>query len=172
MKRLIVIAASLAFSASAAAQMYKWKDKDGHTRYGDVPPPGANATPMRGTSRNAPYAAPTPDDAKADAKADAKPDAKPDAKTEAKNEKALTPEQAFRKRQQERAAADEKAQQERQRAEAKRSNCDTAQTQLRVLQSGQRVSTVNAAGERVYIDDDQRAAEMTRAQKAVADWCN
>ena len=164
MKRLIVIAASLAFSASAAAQMYKWKDKDGHTRYGDVPPPGANATPMRGPSRSAPYAAPTPDDAKADAK--------PDAKADAKNEKALTPEQAFRKRQQERAAADEKAQQERQRAEAKRSNCDTAQTQLRVLQSGQRVSTVNAAGERVYIDDDQRAAEMTRAQKAVADWCN
>lgn len=168
MKRLIVIAASLAFSASAAAQMYKWKDKDGHTRYGDVPPPGANATPMRGPSRSAPYAAPTPDDAKADAKADPKADAKADAK----NEKALTPEQAFRKRQQERAAADEKAQQERQRAEAKRSNCETAQTQLRVLQSGQRVSTVNAAGERVYIDDDQRAAEMTRAQKAVADWCS
>jgi flagellar biosynthesis GTPase FlhF len=165
MKRLIVIAASLAFSATAAAQMYKWKDKDGHTRYGDVPPPGADATPMRGPSRSAPYAAPAPDDAKPD-------DAKPDAKADAKNEKPLTPEQAFRKRQQERAAADEKAQQERQRAEAKRSNCETAQTQLRVLQSGQRVSSVNAAGERVYLDDDQRAAEMNRAQKAVADWCN
>lgn len=164
MKRLIVIAASLAFSATAAAQMYKWKDKDGHTRYGDVPPPGANATPMRGPSRNAPYAAPAPDDAKADGKAEPQADAK--------NEKPLTPEQAFRKRQQERAAADEKAQQERQRAEAKRSNCETAQTQLRVLQSGERVSSVNAAGERVYMDDDRRAAETARAQKAVADWCS
>ena len=155
MKRLIVIAASLAFSASAAAQMYKWKDKDGHTRYGDVPPPGADATPMRGSSRAAPSAAPAAGAAKDD-----------------KSEKALTPEQAFRKRQQERAAAEQKSAKERTESAEKQANCSQAQRQLATLESGQRIAVTNADGERSYMDDSQRAAETQRAQKAVSDWCS
>ena len=156
MKKLLVLAAALAFSAGASAQLYKWKDANGRTRYGDTPPPGAAATQIRG-----PSAIPAPPPA-----ADAKDD-KAD-----KGDKALTPEQAFRKRQQERAAAEDKAAKERAEAAAKKSNCQTAQTQLRLLQSGQRVSTLNAAGERVYLDDAQRSAETARAQKAVSDWCS
>jgi hypothetical protein len=33
------------------------------------------------------------------------------------------------------------------------------------------MSTVNAAGERVFMDDDQRAQAVQRAQKAIGDWC-
>jgi hypothetical protein len=153
-KKLLVLAAALAFSAGASAQLYKWKDANGRTRYGDTPPPGVDASRLRVPS-SAPSPAPSPD--ASDAKAD-------------KAEK-LTPEQAFRKRQQDRAAAEEKAAKERADADAKRTNCEAAQTQLRILESGQRVSTVNAAGEKVYLDDDQRAAQMARAQKAVSDWC-
>ena len=83
----------------------------------------------------------------------------------------LTPEQAFQKRQQERAEAEQKAAQERAEAQEKRTNCDSAQASLRQLQSGQRLSTVNAAGERVYLDDEQRSGQIARQQKAVADWC-
>jgi len=82
-----------------------------------------------------------------------------------------TPEQAFQKRQQERAEAEQKAAQERAEAQEKRANCDSAQASLRQLQSGQRLSTVNAAGERVYLDDEQRNGQIPRQQKAVADWC-
>jgi hypothetical protein len=155
MKRLIALAAALAFSAGAAAQMYKWKDANGRTRYGDTPPPGVDATRMRGPSSYAPPAA--AGDAK-NGKGD-------------KKDKPLTPEQAFEKRQKERADADEKSAKERAEAESKRVNCEQAQAQLRSIDSGQRMATINAAGERVYLDDDQRAAARSRAQQAVGDWC-
>jgi hypothetical protein len=155
MKKLIAFVAALAFSASAAAQLYKWKDSNGRTRYGDVPPPGVNATPMRVPANPPPPQAPA---------AEVK---KPDGK----NEKPLTPEEAFRKRQLERAEADQKAAKERAQGEEKQANCAQAQTQLRVLQSGQRISTVNGAGERVFLDDSQRAGEVARAERAAAQWC-
>jgi hypothetical protein len=155
MKRLIVLATALAFSAGAAAQLYKWKDANGRIRYGDTPPPGVDATTIRGPSS---YSPPAP-------AADAK-NGKGD-----KKEPPLTPEQAFEKRQKERAEAEQKADKERADAEAKRVNCEQAQTQLRTLETGQRIATVNAAGERAFLDDDQRAAAQARAEKAVANWC-
>jgi hypothetical protein len=33
------------------------------------------------------------------------------------------------------------------------------------------MATTNAAGERVFMDDEQRARDMDRAQRAVAQWC-
>ena len=156
MKRLIAFIAALAFSAGAAAQLYKWKDSNGRTRYGDVPPPGVNATPIRG-----PVSAPPPPPAPEAKKAEGKD----------KEEKPLTPEEAFRKRQEERKAAEEKAAKERAQADQKRANCEQAQGQLRVLQSGVRVTSVNSAGERVVMEDGQRAQEIERAQKSVKDWC-
>lgn len=154
MKRLLVLIAALAFSAGAAAQLYKWKDQDGRTRYGDTPPPGVDATRMRGASGGTPPPAPEPK------------------KADGKSDKPISPEAAFRKRQQEREAADDKAAKERAQAEQKRANCDQAQGQLRMLESGVRVATVNAAGERVVMEDDQRVREIQRAQKSVAEWCN
>ena len=53
----------------------------------------------------------------------------------------------------------------------KRAGCENAQAGLRQLQSGQRVATVNSAGERVFIDDNERARQVQRAQKSVDDWC-
>lgn len=157
MRKLLALAAALAFASGASAQLYKWKDANGRTRYGDTPPPGVDATKLR-----APSSSYSPPPAPA---AEAK-----NAKGE-KKEPPLTPEQAFEKRQKERAEAEQKAEKERADAEAKRANCEQAQTQLRTLETGQRIATVNAAGERVFLDDDQRAAAQARAQKAVADWC-
>jgi len=37
---------------------------------------------------------------------------------------------------------------------------------------GQRISTVDKAGERIYLDDQQVAGELARAQQAVAANCN
>jgi hypothetical protein len=156
MKKLLMIALVAAFSSAATAQLYKWNDRNGHVQYGDTPPADAqNVTRLKAPPRGS---APAP----------AAPDAKKDA---AAKDKALTPEEAFKKRQQERTEADQKAAKERADADTKRTNCEQAQANLRQLQSGQRISTVNSAGERVFLDDDARASALSRAQKSAADWC-
>lgn len=152
MTRLITTILALALSAAATAQTYKWTDSTGRTQYGDTPPGDAsNVTRLRGASASAsaPAAASSP----------------------AGKDKPLTPEQAFQKRQQERAEADQKAAQERAQAEQNRVNCEQARASVRQLESGQRVSTINAAGERVYLDDSQRADQLARAQRSAAEWC-
>jgi hypothetical protein len=151
MTKLLVILAALAFSATASAQLYKWVDKDGKVQYGDNPPPNTNATRLKPVP-----GAPT----------------QPPAASEEKKDKALSPDAAFRKRQQDRSEQDQKAEKERAEADQKKQNCETARTNLRQLESGQRISSINAAGERVFLDDAQLAERKQRAQKAVADWCN
>ncbi len=151
MTKAFLCAAGIAFAATALAQQYKWVDQDGKVRYGDTPPPGAQATPLK-----PPVSTP----------AAPAPAAKKDGGTTE-----LSPEAAFRKRQQERQEAEEKAAKERTDAEAKRVNCEQSQASLRMLQAGQRITTMNAAGERVFIDDAQRAQEIERMQRAVNDWC-
>lgn len=157
MKRIFLVAALLTFAAlssgNAGAQQYKWTDRNGKVQYGDVPPPGANATPLKG-----PRTAPAAD---------------PAAKDAAKGP--LTPaeqEAEFRKRQAEAQKGREKEEKAAQDAQAKRENCANAKEQLRVLESGQRYARTDAKGERYYLDDDQRAAETARARKSVGEWCS
>jgi hypothetical protein len=160
MKRIALMLFALAVATTAAAQAYKWVDKDGRVRYGDTPPPGVKATPLKSPAGPRPPA--PPPSASTDA-------AKKDGPK--KDEKPLTPEQAFQKRQKERAEAEEKAQKERADADAKRQNCESAKSQLYTIQSGQRITTTDASGERSYMDDEQRARALQQAQQAVSDWC-
>ncbi len=141
-----IAAAMAAFCTLALAQQYKWVDRDGRIGYGDVPPPGAKVQRLR-----------PPPTAPAAARKDA--------------EKPLSPEAAFQKRQKEAREQEEKATNERAEAETRRVNCEQAQASLRYLQSGQRATTTTATGERVFLDDDQRAGETARAQRAVNEWC-
>ena len=157
MKRILLVLAAMALAAAASAQTYKWVDKNGKVQYGDTPPGDASSVTRLKTPSGG--AAPA-----------AAPEGKKDA-TAAKD-KALTPEQAFQKRQQDREKTEQTAEKERAKVEEKRANCETAQSNLRQLQSGQRMWTVNAAGERVFVDDDQRAREADRAQQAVSRWCS
>src|SRR5436309_5145776 len=144
MTKALLCAVGLAFAATALAQQYRWVDKDGKVGYGDTPPPGVQATSLKPP----PAGAPAPTTA---------PQANPEA--------------AFRKRQQERQEKEEKSAKERADAETKRVNCEQSQASLRTLQSGQRISSTNAAGERVFIDDEERTKEIERTQRAVNDWC-
>jgi hypothetical protein len=148
MKRTVLLIVVMGFAVAASAQQFRWVDKDGRVQYGDTPPPGVKATRLK-----PPPAGSAP------------------AGAAKKDEKPLSPEAAFRKRQQEQAEADKKAAQEAKDAESKRVNCNAAQAQMRQIQSGQRITTTNASGERVYLDDSQRAAELQRAEKAASEWC-
>jgi hypothetical protein len=150
MRKALFLAALLLASA-ASAQQYKWVDQNGKVQYGDLPPPGVKATPLK----------PPPGAASA-------PAAKAEGKKDAKK---LSPEQAFQKRQKDEQERLAKAEKERAEAANKNANCESARANLRTLETGQRVSTTNAAGERVFMDDAQVAQQLDRARKSVSDWC-
>jgi len=161
MKRTLFFALAMAFAAASFAQQYKWVDKDGKTQYGDIPPPGVKATRLKGSA--APTGAPA-----AESKAAAK-----DAKAAAKGP--LTPaeqEAEFRRRQLEAQKSRDKDEKTAQERETRRANCANAQDHVRFLESGQRISRTDAKGERYFVDDDQRAAELAKARKAAGDWCS
>jgi hypothetical protein len=156
--RVLVCVLSLAVAAGAAAQAYRWVDQDGRVRYGDTPPPGIKATPLKVPSGGASVAP-----------------AAPDAAAKGARKGALTPaeqERDFRKRQADAQKAGEKSAQAERDAEAKRENCARARETLAGLESGQRIVRTGADGERYYLDDAQREAEAARARESVNSWCN
>lgn len=154
MNKAIVFAICALLSSAAAAQQYKWVDQNGKTQYGDTPPPGVKAQRLKAPTGPAP--APS---------AAAKND------KGAKTEKPVSPEAAFRKRQEEAQKENEKQAQADQEAAAKRENCARAQESLRTLETG-RVTRTDSKGERYYLDDQQIAAEQARARQIVQQACN
>jgi hypothetical protein len=149
MKKLLAL--TFFFAAAASAQQYKWVDQDGKVRYGDVPPPGANATRLKAPTAGTPGAA-----------AEAKKD----------GGKPLTPEEAFRKRQDDAQKAQQDQAKADTQAQAKRENCTRAQDYLRTLESGQRIARTDAQGERYFLEDAQVAQETAKARQAVQQSCN
>jgi hypothetical protein len=157
MKHALVLLAAMLLAFGAQAQSFKWVDKDGKVRYGDVPPPGVKATPMRAPASGAPGPAPATPAGKAAKKGP------------------LTPaeqEQEFRKRKEDAAKATEEAARGKQEQAAKKENCDRAREYLRTMESGQRISRVNSAGERYFLDDAQKAQETATARDSVQQACN
>ena len=152
MKQTLLFILAMGIATGVAAQQFRWVDKDGRVQYGDTPPPGVKATRLK---------PPPPGTAPA-----------PSAAAKKDGEKALSPDAAFRKRQQEREASEKKSAQASADADMKRQNCESAQAQVRSIQSGQRISTVDKTGERVYLDDAQVATELARAREAVTANCN
>jgi len=151
MKRTALLIVVMGFAVGAYAQQFRWIDKDGRVQYGDAPPPGVKATRLK----------PPPAGSATAPSSTAKKD----------GQKPLSPEAAFQKRQQEKEAEDKKSTQTAAEDAERRQNCQSAQAQVRSIQSGQRMSTTNAQGERVFLDDSQIAAELARAQQAVAANC-
>ncbi|MGD9951370.1 MAG: DUF4124 domain-containing protein [Burkholderiales bacterium] len=147
--RILILALLLAFASGAAAQLYRWVDKDGRVRYTDTPPPAG----VQARTLQAPASAP------------ASPGEGKPAPSVSEQE------QAFRQRQLEAQKAAEKSALAQKEAETKRQNCARAQEYLRTLESGQRVSRTTAQGERDFIDVAARARVTASARQAVKDWC-
>lgn len=167
-----LFAASLA-ALPAAAQIYSWKDKEGRVHYGDTPPPTGEVNLIKGSaatrtvapaaeapSPELPEAAGTPAATEAPATLEA---ARPPTLAER--------EQAFRERRAAEAEAQAKAEQEAAREADRQRFCEQASNQLAALESGQRISRFNAAGEREFLDDAARSAEIARLQQQRAEHC-
>ncbi|HEU4351940.1 MAG TPA: DUF4124 domain-containing protein [Burkholderiales bacterium] len=150
MKRAFFVLVLAAAAGSAFAQQYKWVDENGRVRYGDVPPAGVNATPLRPPAQGAATPA---------------PDAKKD------SPKAFAPGQGSGKRQEDAQKERETQAKAEQDAQIKRENCARAQEVLRTMESGQRISRTDSKGERYYLDDAQIAQETAKARESVQQWC-
>ena len=146
MKRPALLISCLLASLAVNAQVYQYKDAAGRTVYSDIPPTGG--TPTRTISKD-----PTP------ASGSAAPQSIADKELE------------FRKRQQAQKEAAQKNEKESADAANRKEDCVRAQRNLQTLESGQRVSSIDEKGERSFMDDTQRAAEIERARKMVTDLC-
>lgn len=162
MTRTCLLIALLLAAAGASAQQYKWVDRNGRVQYGDVPPAGVSAVPLRGPSSRAPAPA-------------AVPEGKAEESDEVKKKGPLTlkdQEAEFRKRREDAEKARLKQAEAAEQMAAKKENCSLAQNQLRTMESGQRISRTDASGERYFLDDAQIAQETAKARQAVQQWCN
>lgn len=148
---LSAAALSIAGQAMAGEYIYQWKDKSGQYVYSDNPPPGN--IPSRMLRRDAVGEISMP-------AANTAAPSTADREVESK------------KRQQEQSEKQAKSDKDSADAKAKAQNCEAAKNQLAALDSGQRVARFNAQGEREFLDDAQRSAEVERTRKIIADSCN
>lgn len=171
--KTLVAASLLCFAASSMAQ-WQWRDATGRMVYSDRPPPGnipaknivkqpggmVPVVPVSNTatrSVNAKEAAAAASQA-ASAASQPAPAADPKAAAEAKKKA-------------DEEAAKQKAEDERV-AKGKAENCQRARTALATLRTGMRVSTTNAKGEPIVMDDKARAAEEKRLNDIAAADCS
>ena len=148
--QLFIAVAILLATATVAAQVYKWVDKDGKVQYTDTPPPASATKTEAKRVDTSPASASAPADT---------------AKTLQDRAK------DYDKRKTEVAEKSKKADIEQKNADASAANCSDARGALRDLETGRPITRTSETGFREYVDDDARQAEMTKARKAITDFC-
>ncbi len=147
MKTLIVIFVIAFLPAAAHAQIMKCIGAGGRIEFAASCPPGTKAE-STGIQNNPGAASATPQKSLSDRDA------------------------AFRKRLIEKEETAKKGEEKAQETSDRKQNCDSAQAYLRGLQSGARTAKTDPqTGERVFLEDNERAAEIARAQRAVDTNC-
>ena len=152
--------------ALPAHAQWKWKDAAGKTQYSDLPPP--NGTPekdilqrpagMKQPLQIVPFGASAPVAASAPARAASGPS------------KAELDSQAKQKQQEQEQLAKQK-EDERRVAQQRRENCSRAQDNMKMLDSGIRITRPNERGEAVILDERQRAEEVQRTRNLIGSEC-
>ena len=165
--------ALLALTASTASAQWKWVEIDGRKIFSDRPPPAdiAEKDILKRPAGAAKAAAVIANDAAAKPVGAA---SAPAAKVSAANAPKLTGKdaelEARKKKAEEEEVAKKKAEEDKV-AKVKADNCERAKTGLATLQSGVRMSSVTANGEREIFDEAKRAAETKRAQEVIDASC-
>jgi hypothetical protein len=164
-RALLLGAIFVQFAAPAHAQ-WKWRDASGQVHYSDQPPPKsvpASKIQQFETAGIVVQSAAPATGADVAADADGKP------KTAADRELALRRRQAQRE-------ADREAQRKQEEQKARElamlgKMCDALRNEERTLESGLRIARVNAQGEPVVIDDEERAARLQAVQRDLNAHC-
>jgi hypothetical protein len=143
------LALSLAlFCALSWGQAYKWRDANGRIQYSDTPPP-PGAREVQQLRPSPPGASPPATSRPSYSEQDA----------------------AFRKRLVEKREAEASAAKAAEDEKVRVRNCEQARGQLAGIDSGQRMVQLNAAGERIALDDEERKQARADAVKAIETWC-
>jgi hypothetical protein len=163
-------ATALLLALPVAQAQWKWRDASGRIQLSDMPPPAG--TPDKDIlQRPAGARVATPPAAAGGPPAPGKANAPAAGPATAKPVKAGETElDRKRKAAEQEDAAKAKAEEQRQ-AGQRQENCRRAQGAVAALEGGQRVTRVNARGEREFLDDGQRADELRRAREVVASDC-
>jgi hypothetical protein len=169
LSRALVLALAVCLPAIASAQ-WRWVDRSGHTVFSDQPPPAdipaANIVRQPGTKTRA--AAPEPTPSASEAARSAAPlrvgasGAKPTGKEKELLEK---------KKQAEAAEEEKKKAHDQEVARVQAENCARARQTKTSFDSGARIARTNEKGEREFLNDDQRAAEVRRLEQVIATDC-
>ncbi|MGQ0653350.1 MAG: DUF4124 domain-containing protein [Betaproteobacteria bacterium] len=138
MKRTLLF---LLFPLIAHAQIYKWVDEKGRVQYGEKPPAGAKATPLRQEASPASKPAPAQDLSQREAD--------------------------FRRRQIERQRAEEA---HAHQATQRQGQCENARNRLAAAENAGRHFSYKG-GEKVYATDAERAATLARMREQVSQVC-
>lgn len=163
-----ILALMFCSATAASAHQYKWVDQNGKTRYGDMPPPGVKATllkPPPGAAAPAAPAAPAAGESAKDAAKGAAKDAKKGPLSPAEQE------MDYRKRQQEAQAKAKKEEEARAAVAVKQQNCSRAEQGMRTLESGQRMTRLDAKGERYFLDEAAIEREKAEILKVIRENC-
>jgi len=145
--RTLALLVLLLSSPLALGQIYSWHDAEGEVHYADRAPAGAAEVRKLNT------------------------DQPPPGVTERARRALADGEAAFDKRQQEAADAAAKAEKDKIDAEERQKSCDQAKSYLRALESGVRITRTRKNGERVFLDDRERAQEKRSAQRRADSLC-
>lgn len=145
-RSLLFFAVLMAFAQVATAQIYRWTDSTGKVIVSDTPPPGGKGKKI-GKESSVPTDAPA------------------EAAEEPKAKLALDPEVEKKVREKER--QNKAAEDERKKAVAE--YCDAAKDRLAQLQSGERIALRDKAGERYFMSDEQRAAEISKTRSGMTE---
>lgn len=173
LKNLVLTLCFGTFAISASAQ-WQWIEKGGRKIFSDRPPPSEIAEKdilkrPPGAARGT--AAPSPITPAVIEVAGAKPPAASASKASAPKLSGKDTELEAKKKKADVEEAAKKKADEEKTAKAKTENCERAKTGLATLQSGVRMSAVNAQGEREVFDDAKRASEAKRAQEVIDASC-
>jgi cyclophilin family peptidyl-prolyl cis-trans isomerase len=149
MKRLLIIALACSVAPLAAAQLYKYVDKDGKTVYSDQPPVNINTKQLNiqsgaTSSAAAPAAAP---------------------KSAVDRDKDL---QKSRDEARDRAR---KSEDTAKQAQAQEQACTSARQAYQTYADGGRIHKYNAQGERVYLGDQEIEIERERSKREMDEAC-
>ncbi len=148
---------------SPAAAQYQWRDAQGKMVFSDQPPPASidRSQVLR-----------EPDPARTAAARAATAAQPPATSTERPPASLADRDMAFRKRQMEQQEAARKLAAEQAKAQEKKTACADNRDTIRTLESGMRVSRVDANGERSFLSDAERNERLRTARRNASSGCS
>lgn len=161
---------ALALPMMANAEIYKWKGKDGITRYSDTPPPSSvkvDTISKAGTAKPVP-----PVVAKSASSASESESAKPKGFKEPAFEKEANAAKEAASIKAKKAEAERKNKLEKEKqAKLDVANCKSAKANYQSYAQGGRIYKMDENGERVYMDDAGLESGKTQAQAEISKYC-